>query len=189
MFNRLKSLLLTSGNLDREIGNINFDGALISTNNKLAYRYDSRSPDVIKITGFFGTMSRDIEEVRVFGPNNVFSSRTKQGAEAFLQINKFVGQEETQYLYEIDTRGLKTFSFIENYKKNPAALIQNIADLALQGPLQDLPRDQAMLLADAALKEQFNFVDELHINGPISSSRIKHIATTWLGGSNCSGFK
>lgn len=180
MFNRLKSLLVKSGYLGREMGNVNFDGALISINNKLAYRYDSRSPDVIKVTGFFGTMSRDIEEIRIFGPNNVFSSRTKQGAEAFLQINKFIGQEKTQYLYEINTYGLQTFSFIENYEKNPTKLIQNIADLTLQGQLQGYPKEQVMLLADSVLKEQFNFVDELHINGPISSSRIKHIATTFV---------
>ncbi|EKN4180606.1 hypothetical protein [Yersinia enterocolitica] len=86
MFNRLKSLLVKSGYLGREMGNVNFDGALISRSNKLAYRYDSRSPDVIKVTGFFGTMSRDIEEIRIFGPNNVFSSRTKEGAKAFLKI-------------------------------------------------------------------------------------------------------
>ncbi|MGE4686838.1 hypothetical protein [Yersinia enterocolitica] len=180
MFNRLKSLLVKSGYLGREMGNVNFDGALISRSNKLAYRYDSRSPDVIKVTGFFGTMSRDIEEIRIFGPNNVFSSRTKEGAEAFLKINKFIGQEKTQYLYEINTYELQTFSFIENYKKNPIKLIQNIADLALQGQLQGLPKEQVMLLADSALKEQFNFVDELHINGPICSSRIKHIATTFV---------
>lgn len=150
---------------------------MISLNNKVAYRYDSRSPDTIKVSGFSGTLSRATEEVRVFGHNNVFSSRTKQGAKEFLQLNKFTGQEKIQNLYEIDTRGLQTFSFVENYRKNPIALIESIADLALSGLQQGFSKDEARLFARDALNTQFNFVDELHINGPIPPSRIKHLTT------------
>jgi hypothetical protein len=178
IFNRFKSSAATPHNgFDRNIGNLNFDGAIISVRNKIAYRYDSRSPDIIKINGFSGTLSRDIEEVRVFGPNNVFSSRTKEGAKEFLTINKFVGQERIQHLYQIDTKGIETFSFMENYKQNPLALIESIANLAQNGALKNLPKDQIRLFARETINNQFCFVDELHINGPIPPSRIKHITT------------
>lgn len=178
MFNRFKSLVATpKNNFERTTGNFNYTGAYISINNKLAYRYDSRSPDEIKKNGFAGTLSRETEEIRVFGEQNVFASRSKEGAKKFLDINQYVGREKMQHLYEINTKGMPTFSFVENKNINSDALIENIAEFTLQRALVEFPRDQARLFAREAIENLYCSVDELHINGPIPSSRIKHITT------------
>jgi len=174
MFKHVKSLFSTPHHSHHEqtTGNINLAGMIVSDNNKIAYRYDSRSPDIIKACGFSGTLGRDDAEVRVFGNNNIFASRTKQGAKEFLNHNKFDGQSKIQFLYEINTHGLKSFSFVDNFKTNPVALVECIANL-----VPSIPKDQARLYAREALTGQFNLVDELHINGPIPPSRIKHVTT------------
>lgn len=72
---------------------------------------------------------------------------------------------------------MPTFSFVENKNINSDALIENIAEFTLQRALVEFPRDQARLFAREAIENLYCSVDELHINGPIPSSRIKHITT------------
>ncbi|MBU9853457.1 hypothetical protein [Rahnella aceris] len=158
--------------------NQTFPQSFISKGNSCAYRYDSRGPEIIEAQGFFGTISRDNTEFRVFGDNTVFASRTKKGAKAFLKTRNFMGKQNFQYLYEINILGKRSFSFVENYKRDQNALIEAMLASLPAELVASMPVSEARALAHSALIRDFNSVDEIQIEAPISTQRIKHIATT-----------
>jgi len=89
---------------------------IISVTNTTAYRFDQSPPQQIGKMGFSGTLSNMIGEIRVFDNNTVFASRSIPGAKQFLMMNKYDGQSQVQYLYKINTSGIRTFSFVDNAK-------------------------------------------------------------------------
>ncbi|MBU9810068.1 hypothetical protein J1781_22360 [Rahnella sp. C60] len=158
--------------------NNTFPPSFISLGNSCTYRYDSRGPEIIKVQGFVGTISRDNTEFRVFGDNTIFASRTKKGAKAFLKTRTFTGQKNFQYLYQINILGRRSFSFVENYNRDKNALVEAILSSLPAELLAGMSVDEARSLAHNALIRDFNSVDEIQIEGPIQGQRISHIATT-----------
>ncbi|AEX52180.1 hypothetical protein [Rahnella aquatilis] len=180
MFSRLSRIFSpsTPAHGKGTVTNDTFPKFFISIGNSCAYRYDSREPDMIKAQGFIGTTSRDEAEFRVFGDNTVFASRTKKGAKEFLKTRTFTGKKNFQYLYEINIIGKRSFSFVENYQRDQNALIEAILNSLPAELLAGMSVAEARSLAHTALIRDFNSVDEIQIEAPISSQRINHIATT-----------
>lgn len=161
-------------------GNVTFTKSVRSVKNSTVYRADTRPPAIIKQFGFSGTNSNEPCEVRVFGKDTVFASGSKDKAKNFVNLIDHQGKKQTYYLYQIKTNRQEVFSFKENMYKNPASLVDGVADLAIRE--LKISKNEARALARSAIDTDYLAVDEVQIKGPISPSNIEHIDTINING-------
>jgi hypothetical protein len=74
--------------------------------------------------------------------------------------------------------GKRSFSFVENYNRDQNALIEAILHSLPAELLESMPISEARAMAHTALIRDFNSVDEIQLEAPISWQRINHIGTS-----------
>ncbi|HID8404835.1 TPA: hypothetical protein ACXIJH_005202, partial [Serratia marcescens] len=159
------------------------------TNAGKVFRYDTRPPSEILKNGFEGT--RDTNHLLdTFSENTVFSSRTRDGAEAFKKSAEDAGVSTKWYLYEVDANESRAFSVKDAIEKRPTEITKAITKNQIEKNFNEYSKTKKYT-NDGPEKffdyiyskvhdsiDVFLKVDEMHIEGPIPANKIKYIPTS-----------
>lgn len=143
------------------------------------WRADSRSPDEIRAAGFAGTNTTDHAITLHEANRTVFSSRTPDGALKFIKEIKAGGSDLDYFLYKIKAKGLRASSFQRNVDRFRDKFFQDLAGREAKRWEKPGEENSSIDFYYQVMRYQVHntylYVDEVHIQGPISPERIFHV--------------
>ncbi|PHM44552.1 hypothetical protein Xmau_01712 [Xenorhabdus mauleonii] len=146
----------------------------------IAFRWDSRPPEIINTVGFQG--SNQVYFNKIFGKRTVFCAADEQGADYYFQELENgmwrYGSSITYYLYKIDLSGIPTVPIYENRNLGFAKQLAT-RDPKIESFIEPANKDYA-LPAGYILTRVSNYLEqvaanshEIQILGPIKPEKIR----------------